>query len=175
VDDADWLDLARFTSTPLGGDNRKTLCDAWANGSALWRSSMQGEMMLRRLALATLAAGLAMTGTLAHSGAAGAATPTSVKPKPGGVWTFQVVNGSCEVQTFAAGGVWTADNFGDSGTYVDGVSRGHKTVALTWTAGGDAGLMWTGTWYKAHHHYSGPEGGTGSSTATLTHGATSGC
>lgn len=135
---------------------------------------MQGEMMLRRLALVSLAAGLAMIGTLALSGAAGAATP-AVKPKPGGVWTLEVVGAACEVQTFAAGGVWTADKFGDSGTYVDGVNAaGHKTVKETWTAGNDAGLTFKGT--KAAGAYSGPLGGTGAGqTATLTLGVTAGC
>ena len=115
-----------------------------------------------------------MSGTLALSGAAGAATP-AVKPKPGGVWTLQIVGQGCEVQTFAAGGVWTADAAGDRGTYVDGVSvSGHKTVKETWTAGNDTGLTFKGT--KAAGVYSGPLGGIGAGfTATLTLGATAGC
>ncbi len=103
--------------------------------------------MLRQAAM-TLA-GLAMAAGfgLAGAGAASAAAP-ALKVKPGSQWTLEdhgiEGTGGCEVDTMASNGTFTSDLFGDSGTW----SGGGATITVTWTAGDDNGVVFTGTFTK---------------------------
>ena len=104
-------------------------------------------MMLRQAAM-TLA-GLAMAAGfgLAGAGAASAAAP-ALKVKPGSHWTLEYHGvegtGGCEVDTMASNGTFTSDLFGDSGTW----SGGGATITVTWTAGDDNGVVFTGRFTK---------------------------
>ena len=104
-------------------------------------------MMLRRTAV--IVAGLAMATSfgLAGAGAASAAAP-ALKVKPGSHWTLEdhgiEGTGGCEVDTMASNGTFTSDLFGDSGTW----SGGGSTITVTWTAGSDNGVVFTGTFVR---------------------------
>jgi hypothetical protein len=112
-------------------------------------------MILRRASL--MAAGLAMAGSVGLLGASAASAATntglsgasaaSAATNAGlsGTYTVEVTGGSCEVIS-AGGGSFTADNFGDSGITAGGgkAKVGGKSVALSWTAGGDTGLLFSG-------------------------------
>ena len=93
--------------------------------------------------------------------------------KPGGVWTVMVPAGvGCEVQTFAPGYTWTADDYGDAGTY----SGGNNTISEDFTAGEDAGGTFTATYSKSDKDYFGTGNFDGMSfPVTLVKGAQSGC
>jgi hypothetical protein len=92
--------------------------------------------------------------------------------KPNGVWTLTIVGAGCEVQTFAPGYTWTADDFGDAGTY----SGGNTTISEDFTAGEDAGGTFTAAYSKSDKDYSGTGTFEGMSfPVTLVKGAQSGC
>jgi hypothetical protein len=100
--------------------------------------------MLRRSA--AMVSGLAMATSLglAGAGVASAAAP-ALKVKPGSHWTFEdhgiEHTGGCEVDRMSANGTFRSDLFGDSGTW----SGGGTTITMTWTAGDDHGVVFTGT------------------------------
>jgi YVTN family beta-propeller protein len=92
--------------------------------------------------------------------------------KPGSPWTLQVETGFCEVQTFNMGGTWTADDYGDTGTW----TGGGKSMDEEFTEGGNAGGYIATTYSKTSKDYS----GTGffdemSFPVTLAKGAQAGC
>lgn len=121
-----------------------------------------------------LVTGLAVLMSTGLSGvASGATVPKFVNP--GSVWTIQVNGGGCEVMSFLAGATntFTADSFGDSGTY----TGGGDVITVTWTAGVDAGVVFTGKYSFASGTYTGPigAGSAGPFMATLTPGASAGC
>jgi hypothetical protein len=104
---------------------------------------------MKRYVVAT--AVLAMMITLGSVGTAQAAGKTHIKL--GGVWTISSPTNAfnCDVHTFGAGHTFTVDRFGDAGTY----TGGKKKLVETYTAGGDAGSTFKGTWSKTHHDYQG--------------------
>jgi hypothetical protein len=143
-------------------------------------------MILRRAAL--MAAGLAMAGSVGLVGATAASAGTNTglvgtsAASAGtnasllGTYTVEVTGGSCEVIS-AASGSFTADNFGDSGITAGGGNAkvGGNSVALSWTAGGDTGLLFSGakvssTTWKGSFNF----GGT-FFKGKLVKGAVSGC
>ncbi len=104
-------------------------------------------MMLRRAAVTVAGLAMATSFGLAGAGAASAAAP-ALKVKPGSHWTLEYHGvegtGGCEVDTMASNGTFTSDLFGDSGTW----SGGGATITVTWTAGQDNTLVFTGTFTK---------------------------
>ncbi len=117
-----------------------------------------------------------VTGTVAvvsePSGIAIGNVPMVEHVTPGGSWTLQVESGFCEVQTFHMGGTWTADNYGDTGTW----TGGGKTLDENFTGGEDAGGCIATTYSKTSKDYS----GIGffqemSFPVTVTKGAVAGC
>jgi len=88
--------------------------------------------------------------------------------RPGGVWTGEANTAGCEVQTFAANHTWSADQFGDSGTY----KGGGKKITVTETAGDDSPSAFSGTYSKAKQEYIGSFSGKGAGlTGQLVKGA----
>jgi hypothetical protein len=132
-------------------------------------------MILRRAAL--MAAGLAMaTGV----GLAGVSTATAATPQTlhltAGPWTLNVKGGGCEVLTFTftsgSSGNFTADRFSDAGVW----AGGGGAIALSWTAGGDTGLLFSGIYQSSPVEFKGSFGGAVSGThGKLARGATAGC
>lgn len=121
-----------------------------------------------------LVGGLAVLMSAGLSGvASGATVPKFVNPSS--VWTIQVNGGSCEVMSFVAGttNTFTADSFGDSGTY----AGGGDVITITWTAGEDSGVVFSGKYSFASGTYEGTIGdaSAGAFMATLSPGATVGC
>jgi hypothetical protein len=98
------------------------------------------EALLRRVAV--LAAGLAMTTSLglAVVDSASAASP-ALHIKPGSLWMIKSERGGCENETFEADHTFSADRYGDSGTW----SGSGATVSMRWTAGTDTGVTFGGT------------------------------
>jgi hypothetical protein len=99
-------------------------------------------------------------------------TPNPGNIQPGGVWTLAIGGGFCEVQTFSFGNTFTADDYGDAGTY----SGGGKTISEDFTAGEDSGSTFSGMYSRSSKGYS----GTGEFEemyfqVTLTKGAEVGC
>jgi hypothetical protein len=89
------------------------------------------------------------------------------------VWTLQVLapGTGCEVLTFTKPShTFVADLGGDSGTY----KGGSATVKVTWTAGTDTGLIFTGKWNGVQYAGTLAAGGQ-TGTGTLTKGAAGGC
>jgi hypothetical protein len=133
-------------------------------------------MILRRAAL--IAAGLAMT---AGVGLAGVSTASAASPQTlhltTGPWTLNVKGGGCEILSFTftgnTSGGFTADFAGDSGVW----AGGGNAVALSWTAGGDTGLLFSGSLVSSSPvTYKGSFGGTGAGLhGKLTKGAKAGC
>lgn len=109
-------------------------------------ATTKGKEMIRRTAVAALAAGLAMTASVGLAGAGGAAFAASpaLKIEPDSQWTmrFNFGNGAdaCQIDTFAANDTFTADN-GDHGKW----SGGGHTVSMTWIEGGVI-LTFSGTY-----------------------------
>jgi hypothetical protein len=103
--------------------------------------------MLRRAAVTVAGLAMATSFGLAGAGVASAAAP-ALKVKPGSQWTLEdhgiEGTGGCEVDTMASNGTFTSDLFGDSGTW----SGGGATITVTWTAGSDNGVVFTGTFTK---------------------------
>jgi hypothetical protein len=103
--------------------------------------------MVRRAA--AIAGGLVLTASvgLAGAGVASAAVPV-LKVQPGSHWTFEdhgiEHTGGCEIDTFSSNGTFASDLFGDSGNW----SGGGPTITMTWTAGEDNALVFTGTFTK---------------------------
>ena len=115
--------------------------------------------MLRRVVV--LAAGLAMTASVGLTGAGGAASAVSpaLKIKLDSQWTIRINFGNgasvCQVDTFAANDMFTADN-GDHGKW----SGGGHTVSMTWIKGGEV-LTFSGTYTATPKaEYIGKFGGT---------------
>lgn len=98
-----------------------------------------------------------MVTTLGFVGTVSAATPAVQHIKPGGVWTNETNGAGCAIDTFGPGHTWTADLYGDSGTY----TGGRNNVTLTYTAGNDAPATFSGTFSKSKKEYSGSYGGKG--------------
>ena len=115
-----------------------------------------------------VAAALIMAATLAWTGSVASAAQPAVKTKPGSQWTFGIKGGACEVETFAAGGTFTSDLYGDSGTYTGGGS----SIQMHWTAGGDAGLTYSGQWIAAKKEF---KGSGADKKATLAKGTNPAC
>jgi hypothetical protein len=122
---------------------------------------------MRRLAL--MFGGLALVASFGFTETAGAGIAAPAHVKPGSKWTFEFGAG-CEIQTFASGHTFSADMFGDAGTY----SGGGKTISETFTSG-DAGLTFSGTYSKATKTYTGPIGGITVGVGELVKGSMAGC
>jgi hypothetical protein len=128
-------------------------------------------MILRRAAL--VAAGLAMSagvglagvGTASAAGGGLTGTANSVaaaapatKHLTPGTWTVKVHLAGCEVISIATNGTFTADKFSDSGVW----AGGGNSVALSWTAGSDTGLLFSGAYQATSPvSYKGSYGGSG--------------
>ena len=131
-------------------------------------------MNVRRMGV--MAAGLvtATSLVLAGAGAASAATP-ALKIKAGAVWTVKENGGGCEQDVFASNGSFSsadAHGAGDAGTW----SGGKSTIKMTWTTGGDAGLIFSGTFVSSRGYYKGTiVGPTFTVKTKLVHSAVSGC
>jgi len=133
------------------------------------------EAEVRRQAIVLTAGLMAVTGLGLVGGVpAGASTRTSPAAqhvKVGSRWTLGLT-GDCEVQTFAAGGTWTADRFGDGDWY----SGGAATIKEGWTTGQDAPALFKGTYSSAVAGYTGKFGAVGGSIkAELVKGVVGGC
>jgi hypothetical protein len=115
-----------------------------------------------------VAAGLILAATLACTGSVASAAQPAIKTKPGSQWTFAEKGAACEVETFASGGTWTSDQYGDSGTYTGGGS----SIQLIWTAGDDEGLTYSGHWVAAKKEF---KGSGVDKKATLTKGTNPAC
>jgi GDSL-like Lipase/Acylhydrolase family len=92
----------------------------------------------------------------------------------GSEWTQVNDSGGCEVQTFESSDQWTADLYGDSGTY----SSNSTTFTEVWTSGVDEGGVFTATWSDSLDEYIGNGSGGyhhGSWTGALVPGVVSGC
>jgi hypothetical protein len=106
---------------------------------------------MRRLAMASGA--LAVAATLVTTGGFGGIASASVHHvQPGTVWTIELNQLNCEIQTIHAGNTWVSDLFGDAGTYRGGA----RTFSETWTSGAiDAGTTFSGRWHRATQSYVG--------------------
>ena len=96
-----------------------------------------------------LVTGIALATSFGLTGAAMAsAAAPALKIKPGSEWTLEdhgiEHTGGCEVDTMASNGTFISDLFGDSGTW----SGGGTMLTMTWTAGSDDGVVFTGTFVK---------------------------
>ena len=120
---------------------------------------MKQRGKVRRAAM--VASGLALTASLGLTGAgmASAASP-ALNIKAHSIWTVEVKGGGCELVQFTdAGHTFVSDLGGDAGIW----TGGNATIGLAWTAGGDAGLTFSGNFvsttkpveYKGHFHISG--------------------
>jgi hypothetical protein len=122
------------------------------------------------LTAGTAVAGLTQTSgasTRSHLGPAHvAAVPSGTQLEP--QWTIERIGtgGTCAILTFKAGS-WTSDIGGNKGT----AELTGKKLVLTWTAGGNKGLTFTGTYAAPTGSYSGMFGGTSSGAAQLEPGA----
>jgi len=111
--------------------------------------------MLRRYVMSLACLTVLITGVGLGGAGAAAAAATSTRQvnmvKPGQKWTMErhEATGSgygwCEVITFGSSDTWTADLDGDKGTY----TGGKTAITMTWTAGSDSPLTFTGTLKKA--------------------------
>ncbi len=103
--------------------------------------------MLRRAVVVVGGLAMATSLGLAGVGVASAAVP-ALKVKPGSQWTLEYHGvegtGGCEVDRMASNGTFTSDLYGDSGTW----SGGGSTITMTWTAGDDSGVTFSGTFTK---------------------------
>ena len=100
-------------------------------------------------------ASAATPGKLVPASAAPAATPAlSLTP---GAWTVKITTyGTCQVDTFTAGGTFSnSEGSSDAGIWAGGGS----TIAIYWNAGADAGLIFSGLYSAAKHEYTGKFGG----------------
>lgn len=92
----------------------------------------------------------------------------------GSAWTLSVVGGGCEVQTFTGGGTWTADDYGDAGTFTGGQST--ITEIITTSAVDDKGDTVSASWSKSLKEFTGTGVFRGKTDAvTLVKGALNGC
>jgi hypothetical protein len=129
-------------------------------------------MILRRVAM--VAVGLAMATSI---GLAGLTTATAATPKTlnltTGPWTLTVNGRGCEVLTFhLREGTFVADDFGDAGVW----SGGRSSIGLSWTAGPDVGLLFSGSYVSSSMSYKGSFGGWGFGLeGKLVEGAKAGC
>jgi hypothetical protein len=141
-------------------------------------------MNMRRATILT--AGLAMATSIGFAGVGMAsATPLKVAPATAtsaassalkitpGQWTLSVKGGGCEILTFTSTGTFSTTEFnGDAGSWAGGGS----TIALSWTAGNDTGLLFSGAFVSSPVSYKGSFGGTAfGDKGKLVMGATSGC
>jgi hypothetical protein len=89
-----------------------------------------------------------MAVSLGLSGGVASATAPALKVQPGSRWTLEdhgiEHTGGCEIDTMRANGTFTSDLFGDSGTW----SGGGRTITMTWTAGSDSGVTFSGTFTR---------------------------
>lgn len=108
---------------------------------------MKRRGMVQRAAMVATGIAMATSFGLTGAGMASAAAP-ALKIKPGSQWTLEdhgiEHTGGCEVDTMASNGTFISDLFGDSGTW----SGGGTTLTMTWTAGSDNGVVFTGTFTK---------------------------
>jgi hypothetical protein len=134
-----------------------------------------------------MTAGLAMATSIGFAGVgmASDATPLKVAPAIGtpaavsaltitpGLWTLSVKGGGCEVLTFTSTGTFSTTEFaGDAGSW----ATGGTSIAMSWTAGNDTGLLFSGTYVSSPVSYKGGFGGTAfGDKGKLVKGATSGC
>jgi hypothetical protein len=130
----------------------------------------------RRVTL--VAAGLITAASLGLTGLSPAAASGAVsrlRIMPGSQWTIEVNSSisDCEIDTFHANGTFK----GDKGTDVGIWSGGRATLTMTWTAGNEAGLSFSGIFTKTpSKEYSGVIIENGSSTASVVvKGAVSTC
>ncbi len=84
----------------------------------------------------TLAAFLSLAPAVASS----AASP-GFHVKDGSQWTVVVQSATCEVVTFQSNGTFTADRYGDSGTW----KGGGATLTMKWKAGALDRVRFSGT------------------------------
>jgi hypothetical protein len=89
--------------------------------------------------------------TLAWPGGIATAAQPAAKVKVGSQWTLVEVGSGCEILNFKTADKFTADFFGDRGTYT---SVG-KALNLLWKKGNNAGATFSGTYVK--HTSDGPE------------------
>jgi hypothetical protein len=134
-----------------------------------------------------IGAGLAMATSIGLAGADMASAATPLFPADGtstaqpaaqklspGSWTYVVKRGGCEVLAITASGTFTADRSGDAGIWAGGGS----TVALSWTAGGEMGSIFSGLFVSSPVEYKGSANGGPASFGTkakLVKGALTGC
>lgn len=118
------------------------------------------------LLTAILGIGIVVLGCGALAGAA------SLHVKPRTKWTLEVPGYGCEVQTIKKGHGFTADLYGDAGTY----SGGGSSISETFTAGNDDGNAFVGAWVASSKEYSGSfEAPLFSTSASLVKGVVAGC
>jgi hypothetical protein len=99
-----------------------------------------GAAIAGMIGIGTLGASVA--GASAHSATAGAAAHVKITNGPNAVGTYEwFLNGDQGHITLASNHTWTAVNYGDGGTWL--VSG--KTIAISFTAGGDVDTLEMGT------------------------------
>jgi hypothetical protein len=101
---------------------------------------MAGAAIAGLIGMGTLGATIATAATRSATG--GAAAHVKISNGPNAVGTYEwYLNGDQGHITLASNNTWTADNYGDGGTWlVTG-----KTIAISFTTGGDVDTLEMGT------------------------------
>lgn len=107
--------------------------------------------MFLRMGVATTAFVMVVVSGFAGVASASVSDSGGTHVKPGGQWTVEVTDAACEVQTIGANGTWTADLYGDAGTYTGGGTK----IKEVWTAGDDINSKFTGKWSTSAKDYTG--------------------
>jgi hypothetical protein len=129
--------------------------------------------MKRLLGLATVLLMMPAIGVaLATSASASAAIPTIVTPNS--FWTITTPKDGCEGIEFLTHHEFVADQAGDAGLWKE---PAHTKITITWTAGANAGTVFTGTFNAAHNTYKGKVvfSSLGPSSAKLVPGLLTNC
>jgi streptogramin lyase len=152
-------------NTGLSSPATDVLCSTVANGGGNFSCSAS----VPKAAGAVGSHKIGAKGSTSHTKVTATFTLQKTIVKAGSEWTITSSLGPCEVQTFSSGGNWTADLYGDQGTFVGGGT----TISEDFTAGQHAGLTWSGQYSKPPGSYQGPSSFAG--TITMSPGATAGC
>jgi hypothetical protein len=129
----------------------------------------KGAKMLRRTAV--LAAGLALTASVGLAGTGAASGASSAAIANHSKWTTEINGVGCEIEQFVtSNSTFTGDFYGDAGTW----SGGTTSVKMKWTAGGESGLTFKGTYNSSLKAFVGHFGAAVSGlTGQLVKGAVS--
>lgn len=139
------------------------------------RSQERGITVRRMILLAGLVGlvttGTAVAGLTQASGASTHSDQATVAKAPSGTqlepkWAIERIGGTCAILTFKSGS-WTSDMGGNAGS----ADLSGTKLVLTWTAGSNKGLTFTGTYAAPTGSYTGTFGGTSSGAGQLEPGA----